>query len=89
MVALDVWSIGRKMYSGCSVVKHGSYQLTLSEGLAESDRSAMHQYATLLSNLTVATLRPRGEKRREAELLDKLQCRSSDSDCTPTSQEES
>lgn len=89
MVALDVWSIGRKMYSDCNVVKHGSYQLALSEGLAESDRSAMHQDATLLSNLTVATLRPRGEERREAELLDKLQCRSSDSDCTPTLQEES
>lgn len=62
--------MGRKMYSGYSVVKHGSYQFPLSEGLTESDRSAMHQYTTLLSHLTVTALRPerrekmRGEKRR-------------------------
>lgn len=50
----------RKMYSGSSVVEHDSYQLSFSKGLAESDRSAMHQYTTLLSHLTVPALRPEG-----------------------------
>lgn len=58
--------MGCKMYSGRSVVKHGIYQLSLSKGLTESHRSAMHQYTTLLSHLTVTALRPvrRGEERR-------------------------
>lgn len=64
-----VWMYGQwavKMYSGRSVVKHGIYQLSLSKGLTESHRSAMHQYTTLLSHLTVTALRPvrRGEERR-------------------------
>lgn len=66
--------MGHKMYSGRNVVKHGSYQLSLSKGLTESDRSAMHQYTTLLSQLTVTALRPvkrrgeeRGQDRREKE----------------------
>lgn len=52
------------MYSGCSVVKHGSYQVSLSKGLTESHSSAMHQYTTLLAHLTVTALRPvrTGEK---------------------------
>lgn len=58
VAGLNVWSMGHKVYSGRSVVKHGSYQLSLSEGLAESHRSAMHQYTALFSHFTVAALRP-------------------------------
>lgn len=63
VVGLDVWLMVWKMYSGSSVVKYGSYQLSLSEGLTESHGSAMHQYTTLLPHLTVTALRPerRGE----------------------------
>lgn len=56
----DVRSAGCKMYS---VVRHGSYQLSLSEGLAESHRSAMHQHTALLSHLAVTALRPAVERR--------------------------
>lgn len=64
MVGLDVRSMGRKMYSGRGVVEHGSYQLALSKGLAESHRSAMHQHAALLAHLAVTALRPGGEEKR-------------------------
>lgn len=42
----------------CTAVRWdgGSYQLALSEGLAESRRSAVHQHAALLSHLAVAAL---------------------------------
>lgn len=56
----DVQSAGCKMYS---VVRHGSYQLSLSKGLAESHRSAMHQHTALLSHLAVTALRPAVERR--------------------------
>lgn len=58
--------MGRKMYSGYSVVKHDSYQYSLSKGLTESDRSAMYQYTTLLSHFTVTALRPERIKERES-----------------------
>lgn len=62
--------MGHKMYSGHDVVKHGSYQLSLSIGLTESDRSAMHEYTTLLSQLTVTALRP-VKRRREEKTRDR------------------
>lgn len=66
---LNVRSVGHKMHSDRNMVKHGSYQLSLSEGLTESDRSAVHQYATLFSHLTVTALRPvkRRSRRRQTK----------------------
>lgn len=61
------------------VVKRGIYQLPLSEGLAESHRSAVHQHAALLSHLTVAAL---GPARRGGG-------QSHQSERTPASQDES
>lgn len=63
VVSLNTRSMGLEMFSGQSVVKHGGYQLSFSEGLTESDRSAMHQHTTLLSHITVTALRP--EERRD------------------------
>lgn len=60
----DVRSAGCKMYSA---VRLGSYQLSLSEGLAEGHRSAMHQHTALLSHLAVTALRPAVERRDRGE----------------------
>lgn len=56
-------SMEQEMYCGCNVVKHDSYQLSLSKRLTESDRSAVHQHTTLFSHLTVTALRPVQRKR--------------------------
>lgn len=80
------------MYSGRGVVKHGIYQLSLSKGLTESDRSAMHQYTTLLSHLTVTALRPvrRGDWVTQKQIFHKWYSTADvDSDCTLRLQEES
>lgn len=55
------------MYSGCIVVRHGGYQLSLAKGLTESHSSAMHEYAALLPQIAVTALRPEGERGGEKE----------------------